>query len=92
MLLFGKESERAWLDAVGYVSMMSTTSISGIAVCDDEDPDGHRLCDPSGDMIAGHGLRDGVAVLVQPGGAVSAVLPGTDPYQELIRVVAARTT
>ena len=92
LLLFGKESERAWLDAVGYVSIMSTTRVSGIAVCRDEEPDGHRLCDPSGDVIARYGLRDGAAVLVQPGGVVSAVLPGADPYQELIRVVAARTT
>jgi hypothetical protein len=92
LLLFGRESERTWLDAVGYVNMMSTTRVSGIPVWRGEEPDGHRLCDPSGDVIAGYGLRDGAAVLVQPGGVLSAVLPGADPYQELIRAMAARTT
>jgi len=77
---------------VGYVNMMSTTRVSGIPVWRGGKPDGHRLCDPSGDVIAGYGLRDGAAVLVQPGGVVSAVLPGADPHQELIRAVAARTT
>ena len=92
LLLFGRESERTWLDAVGYVNMMSTTRVSGIPVWRGEEPDGHRLCDPSGDVIAGYGLCDGAAVLVRPGGVLSAILPGADPYQELIRAVAARTT
>jgi hypothetical protein len=92
LLLFGRESERTWLDAVGYVNMMSTTRVSGIPVWRGEESDGHGLCDPSGDVIAGYGLCAGAAVLVQPGGVLSAVLPGADPYQELIRAVAARTT
>lgn len=92
LLLFGRESERTWLDAVGYVNMMSTTRVSGIPVWRGEERDGHQLCDPSGDVIAGYGLCDGAAVLVRPGGVLSAILPGADPYQELIRAVAARTT
>ena len=82
LLLFDRESERTWLDAVGYVNMMSTTRVSGIPVWRGEESD----------VIAGYGLCDGAAVLVQPGGVLSAVLPGADPYQELIRAVAARTT
>ena len=82
LLLFGRKSERTWLDAVGYVNMMSTTRVSGIPVWRGEESD----------VIAGYGLCDGAAVLVQPGGVLSAVLPGADPYQELIRAVAARTT
>jgi hypothetical protein len=82
LLLFCRDSERTWLDAIGYVNMMSTTRVSGIPVWRGEESD----------VIAGYGLCDGAAVLVQPGGVLSAVLPGADPYQELIRAVAARTT
>lgn len=87
VLLFAAESEPTWLDAVGYVRMMDTTPLSAVAVSRDHEHADGTLADPSGKISAAYGLSGATAVLLRPDAFVAAVLPGTDPYQELIRAI-----
>ncbi|MFD0363644.1 hypothetical protein ACFQZZ_19525 [Nocardia sp. GCM10030253] len=87
LLMYGEDRESAWLDAVGYVRMMNTTPVACIAVSRDRASDDSTLSDPSGEVLAGYGLGGSTAVLLRPDAKVAAVLPGTDPHQELIRAI-----
>ncbi|WP_169810976.1 hypothetical protein [Nocardia amamiensis] len=91
LLLFGDDAETAWRDALGYVHMMDTTPLAGIALTRTGAPDAGRCHDPSGAVIAEYGLQHGAAVLLRPGGTVAAALPGVDPHQELIRALGHHT-
>ncbi|MFX0575422.1 hypothetical protein [Nocardia nepalensis] len=87
VLLFDAESESTWLDALGYVRMMDTTPLSAVAVSRDGEHADGALTDPAGKVSATYGLGGTTAVLLRPDASVAAALPGTDPYQELIRAV-----
>lgn len=87
VLLFDAQNESTWRDAVGYVRMMNTTPLSAVAVSRDREHADGILADPSGKVLAAYGLDGPSAVLLRPDAFVAAVLPGTDPYQELIRAV-----
>ncbi|MBF6175020.1 hypothetical protein [Nocardia blacklockiae] len=89
-LLFCAASGRAWQDAVGYVRMMDTTPITAVPLSRSTDPSEPCHRDPSGAVFDTYGLSGGVAVLLRDSGTVASVLPGSDPYQELIGAVRVR--
>ncbi len=87
VLLFDAQNESTWRDAVGYVRMMDTTPLSAVAVSRDREHADSILADPSGKVLAAYGIDGATAVLLRPDAFVAAVLPGTDPHQELIRAI-----
>ncbi|MBB5916010.1 hypothetical protein BJY24_004922 [Nocardia transvalensis] len=86
-LLYCAASGHTWQDAVGYVAMMDTTPITGIPVSRGGDPGEPCYRDPEGAVFDTYGLARGVAVLLRQSGDVVSVLPGNDPYRELIGAV-----
>ncbi|WP_024804182.1 FAD-dependent monooxygenase [Nocardia sp. BMG51109] len=87
----GTAAAEIWLDAVGYVRLMNTVPVQAVIVGTADDD--AELTDDSGRMLGAYRLRDGGAVLLRPDAHVAAVLPGVDPYSELVfAVIAAVTT
>ncbi|WP_067826848.1 FAD-dependent monooxygenase [Nocardia inohanensis] len=97
-LLFGPTAAEQWIDAVGYVHLMNTVPVHAALVLEPESEatefaGARTLVDHSGELGPAYGLTGtGVAVLVRPDGHIAAVLPGHDPYNELIKAVIDGTT
>ncbi|MFC8529867.1 FAD-dependent monooxygenase [Nocardia sp. NPDC057227] len=88
-LLAAEPAGAAWADAVGYAHLMNTVPVTAVTVLA-----GRRtgsgttgFGDPSGAATAALFAEPGQAVLIRPDGHVAAVLPGRDPYNELIAAV-----
>ncbi|WP_280383733.1 FAD-dependent monooxygenase [Nocardia wallacei] len=89
-LIAGPEAAEEWIDAVGYVHLMNTVPVTPVAVYPSgaDIPDGiPGLTDRSGDLLSTYHLGGRDAVLIRPDGHIAAMLPGKDPYNELIRAV-----
>lgn len=97
-LVFGPAAADLWIDAVGYVYLMNTVPVHAALVLEQGTTGGERtgarsLVDHSGEMSAAYGLAGAAtAVLIRPDGHIAAVLPGDDPYNELINAVIDGTT
>ncbi|MEU2033801.1 FAD-dependent monooxygenase [Nocardia amamiensis] len=89
-LLTGPAAAEQWADAVGYVHLMNTVPVTAVAVHAAASPrtaSYEVMVDASGRTSEAFGLADGRAVLIRPDGHIAAVLPGADPYNELIGAV-----